>query len=719
MQRLVNALAERDGRREAAEAFAHAVGAEALLILVRDPDSRAITPAPGFRRTLPGGPTWRAFLATCGRPGEFAMDVDYPDRGSQRTARAHASEDGSVVALIGGEPRTSAAIVRDHLVPIVRLLQSEYEVIAARGATAAATLVTRQTNALAASLDEARGRFAEQAVQLQGALNESERLNRELTDLTHTLEQRVEVALAERRLLADVVDNTDAFVQVSDLQFRWLAINRASANEFERIFGVRPRVGDNMLEVLADKPEHHDAVEAVWARALAGEEFTDVREFGDPERGRRFYEMKFNTLRDKDGRRIGAYQFVYDVTERLEAQARLAEAEDALRQSQKMDAVGQLTGGIAHDFNNLLTVIIGGLEQMERSLQGVDDGALVARLRRSREMAMQASQRAATLTARLLAFSRRQPLDPRPVDANRLVTGLADMLARTLGEQVRLEVVTAPGLWLSHADVNELENTILNLTVNARDAMPEGGRLTIETGNTFLDEDYVASIPEPVAPGQYVMIAVTDTGVGMDEETRERVFEPFFTTKAVGHGTGLGLSQVYGFIRQSNGHVRIYSEVGHGTTVKLYLPRQTATARSERDAPRVDRSLGGNETVLVVEDHDDLRSYSVGVLTELGYQVLEASDGPAALKLLESCAAVDLLFTDVVLPNGMDGRALADAARRLRPELKVLFTTGYSRNAIVHNGRLDPGVQLVSKPFTFEALASKVRAVLDRTAAEP
>ncbi len=357
---------------------------------------------------------------------------------------------------------------------------------------------------------------------------------------------------------------------------------------------------------------------------------------------------------------------------------------------------------------------MGGLEQMERSLGAVADQTLAARLRRSRDMAMQASLRAATLTARLLAFSRRQPLDPKPVDANRLVAGLGDMLTRTLGEQVRLEVVTTPGLWMCQADVNELENAILNLAVNARDAMPEGGRLTIETGNTFLDEDYVSSIPEPVIPGQYVMIAVTDTGMGMDAGTLERVFEPFFTTKVVGQGTGLGLSQVYGFIRQSNGHVRIYSEVEQGTTVKLYFPRLIEPVRFEPEAPRVVGSVGGDETILVVEDHDDLRSYSVGVLTELGYRVLEACDGRAALKFLESDAHVDLLFTDVVLPNGMDGRRLADAARRLRPDLKLLFTTGYSRNAIVHNGRLDPGVQLVSKPFTFDALASKVRSILDQ-----
>lgn len=268
---------------------------------------------------------------------------------------------------------------------------------------------------------------------------------------------------------------------------------------------------------------------------------------------------------------------------------------------------------------------------------------------------------------------------------------------------------------MAQADVNELENAILNLAVNARDAMPEGGRLTIETGNTFLDEDYVAAIAEPVATGQYVMVAVTDTGVGMDAATLAHVFEPFFTTKQVGQGTGLGLSQVYGFIRQSNGHVRIYSEPGHGTTAKLYLPRSAASAQRERYLPDSTASLGGDETILVVEDHDDLRSYSVGVLQELGYRVFEAPNGPVALELLARVGRVDLLFTDVVLPEGMDGRRLANEVLRLRPELKVLFTTGYSRNAIMHNGRLDPGVQLLPKPFTFDALAAKVRFVLDQT----
>jgi CheY-like chemotaxis protein len=320
------------------------------------------------------------------------------------------------------------------------------------------------------------------------------------------------------------------------------------------------------------------------------------------------------------------------------------------------------------------------------------------------------------LTARLLAFSRRRALDPKPLDANRLISGLADLLQRTLGETIALETVSGAGLWRAFADPTELENVLINLAVNARDAMPNGGRLTIETGNALLDEAYVDALTEPVAPGQYVLIAVSDTGHGMDETTLAQVFEPFFTTKEAGKGTGLGLSQVYGFVRQTGGHIRIYSEVGEGTSVKVYLPRAPADAQ-EREAAEQLLTLsseGGPETILVVEDHEELRAFSTGVLRELGYNVVEASSGRVALDVLQTNSDFDLLFTDVVLPDGMSGRELAQEAVRRRPGLKVLFTTGYTRNAIVHNGKLDPGINLISKPFTYEQLAAKVRALLDR-----
>jgi PAS domain S-box-containing protein len=397
----------------------------------------------------------------------------------------------------------------------------------------------------------------------------------------------------------------------------------------------------------------------------------------------------------------------------LEEVAQRGRAEESLRQSQKMEAIGQLTGGVAHDFNNLLTVILGGLDTIQHQLSRSRSDVDIARVRRACEMGLHATRRAATLTARLLAFSRRQMLDPKPISLNSLVAGIADLLQRTLGETISFETVAGGGLWWTMADPAELENALVNLAVNARDAMPAGGRLTIETSNAYLDDDYVANLEEPVAAGQYVMVAVSDTGNGMDAVTLSRVFEPFFTTKEVGKGTGLGLSQVYGFIRQSGGHVRIYSEVGEGTSVKLYLPRTHEVQKQNENPQPVRSAVGGREVILVVEDHDELREFSVNALGELGYQVIAARSGRAALDLLQRHPDVSLLFTDVILPDGMDGQALSQEATRRRPELKVLFTSGYTRNAIIHNGRLESGVQLLTKPYTYAGLAAKVRALLD------
>jgi signal transduction histidine kinase len=396
-----------------------------------------------------------------------------------------------------------------------------------------------------------------------------------------------------------------------------------------------------------------------------------------------------------------------------EEMSKRAQAEDSLRQSQKMEAIGHLTGGVAHDFNNLLTVIGGGVETLQRLLAASPPPGDDTKIRRALSMIAQGAERAATLTHRLLAFARRQTLDPKPVDANKLVAGMSELLRRTLGESVALETVLAGGLWRTVADANQLENVLLNLAVNARDAMPDGGRLTIETANTWLDEAYAAE-HEDVSAGQYVMIAVSDTGIGMDRDTLSRVFEPFFTTKDVGQGTGLGLSQVYGFIKQSNGHVNLYSEPGQGTAVKLYLPRLTA------DRPEVvveERQevveAGHGETILVVEDEAAVRELAVTSLKELGYRVLSAGDGAGALQALARNTAIDLLFTDIGLPGGMTGRQLAEAARARRPDLKVVYTTGYARNAIVHGGLLDPGQELLPKPFSYAALAAKIRAMLD------
>jgi PAS domain S-box-containing protein len=390
-------------------------------------------------------------------------------------------------------------------------------------------------------------------------------------------------------------------------------------------------------------------------------------------------------------------------------------AEEALRQAQKIEAVGQLTGGIAHDFNNLLTIVVGGLEAIGRQMSILPPSSAASRIARARDMALQGAHRAVTLTSRLLAFSRQQPLAPQALDANKLVAGICELLRRTLGEAVALETVLAGGLWRTFADSNQLENAVLNLALNARDAMPNGGKLTIETANCYLDEAYVGNLPEPVIGGQYVMIAAADTGSGMDKATLDKAFEPFFTTKEVGKGTGLGLSQVYGFVRQSAGHVKIYSEVGEGTTVKIYLPRhrdESDSVKIDDGPPGVARAIG-KETILVVEDDDALRAYTTESLRELEYRVLEAASGAAALGILGNDSDVDLLFTDVIMPGGINGRQLADEATRRRPKLKVLFTTGYTRNAIVHHGRLDPGVHLVSKPFSFQELATRIRPRLD------
>jgi CheY-like chemotaxis protein len=381
-----------------------------------------------------------------------------------------------------------------------------------------------------------------------------------------------------------------------------------------------------------------------------------------------------------------------------------------------MESIGQLTGGVAHDFNNLLTIIIGNLERIQRRLDKPEANA--AHLKESAANALLGAQRAATLTRQLLAFSRRQALDPKLIDVNRLVAGMSDLLRRTLGERIDVVTVLDSELWQAHADPNQLEGALLNLAVNARDAMTEGGKLTIKTANAELDERYARTQEEQVAPGQYVAIMLTDTGTGMSPDVMARVFEPFFTTKDIGHGTGLGLSQVYGFVKQSGGHVNIYSEPGQGTTVKLYLPRHFAGAhRAEVIDQPANPPGNSSETILVVEDDPDVRAHSVEVLRELGYRVLEAPDAQAAMECIRQESDITLLFTDVGLPGGMDGRQLATAAKCLRPKLKVLLATGYARSAIMADGRLDAGGELITKPFEYSALAKKLRDILDRRAA--
>jgi signal transduction histidine kinase/CheY-like chemotaxis protein len=416
--------------------------------------------------------------------------------------------------------------------------------------------------------------------------------------------------------------------------------------------------------------------------------------------------LAFFAVRDS-GRRLATIERA-NARLKSEVEQRHA-AQSQVRQLQKMEAVGQLTGGIAHDFNNMLAIVIGSLDIARRRLRGGEH----PRLAEAIDNANEGAERAATLTARLLAFSRQQPLEPKVLDTNKLVGGMSEMLRRTLGERVQVETVLAGGLWRVHADPAQIESALVNLAVNARDAMPDGGRLTIETANAELDDRY-ARLHEEVVAGQYVLLSVTDSGIGMTGDVMERVFEPFYTTKGVGRGTGLGLSQVFGFVKQSGGHVKIYSEPGDGTTVKIYLPRFTGAEEAAEKQKSSGAIPGGrtDEIILVVEDEAKVRHMSVDALRELGYTVVQASDGHQALEQLAVQARIDLLFTDIMMP-GMTGRQLADRATALMPSLKILYTTGYTRNAIVHNGIVDYGVSFLAKPFSIEALARKIRDVLD------
>jgi signal transduction histidine kinase/HAMP domain-containing protein len=435
-------------------------------------------------------------------------------------------------------------------------------------------------------------------------------------------------------------------------------------------------------------------------RALDGENVDNMELVLHPDGGAPMHlVVSARPIRGDGGTPKGAVVVARDVTQ-------VREAERQLRQSQRLDAIGQLTGGVAHDFNNILTVITGTIELLAEAVADQPRLADYAR------MIDDASMRGAELTRQLLAFARRQPLQPVETDVNTLVIDAARLLQPTLGEHIEIESMLEEEAWPALIDPSQLSSALLNLAVNARDAMPEGGKLTLETGNVVLDEVYAAANRE-AQPGEYVMIAVSDTGVGIPAAIREQVFEPFFTTKQLGKGTGLGLSMVYGFVKQSDGHIKLYSEEGHGTTIKLYLPRSLARAAAERPAPVV-APVGGGEVILVVEDDDMVRAHVITQLESLGYRTLAASDGPEALGLIDGGAAFDLLFTDVIMPGGLNGRQLADAAAQRRPGLRVLYTSGYTENAIVHHGRLDPGVALLNKPYRKADLAKKVREVLTR-----
>lgn len=411
-----------------------------------------------------------------------------------------------------------------------------------------------------------------------------------------------------------------------------------------------------------------------------------------------------DAIRDDDGKLVGFAKVTRDVTERREAEAALQAAQATMIRSQKLEAIGQLTGGVAHDFNNLLQVISGNLQLLSKDIAGN------ARAEIRVQSALAGVARGSKLASQLLAFARRQPLEPRVVNVGRLIKGMDEMLRRALGGEIEVETVVAGGLWNSLIDPDQLENAVLNLAINARDAMNGEGRLTIEASNAFLDDDYVRQ-HEDLTAGQYVMIAVTDTGTGIPPEIIERVYEPFFTTKAEDKGTGLGLAMVYGFLKQSGGHVKIYSELGAGTTVKLYFPRNVAREDFLVNAPS-DEIRGGEEAVLVVEDDDEVREVAVSMLTELGYRVVKARDAASALAIVDSGIPINLIFTDVMMPGTLRSPEMARKAQERLPDVAVLFTSGYTQNAIVHGGRLDPGVELLAKPYTREALARKIRHVL-------
>jgi PAS domain S-box-containing protein len=474
---------------------------------------------------------------------------------------------------------------------------------------------------------------------------------------------------------------------------------------------------DNLLQVFGHGPEAMAFGPASWSNNIHSDDRTrvineitaviessknswhDQYRFMHADGSARTVADRGYVIRNTEGHAIRMVGSMMDITDSIEMDERL-------RQAQKLEAVGQLTGGVAHDFNNLLTVILGNAELLTEQLTDQQQLRMLA------EMTATAAERGAELTNRLLAFSRRQPLDPQNVNINKLIQSMDSLLRRTLPESIDIETVYAGGLWLSEVDPGQLEGALLNLAINARDAMTEGGKLTIETGNAVLDQAY-ADAQDEVLPGQYVMVSVSDSGTGMTPDIVSRAFEPFFTTKQIGKGSGLGLSMVFGFAKQSGGHVKIYSEVNEGTTVKLYLPRAVSTDTDIFDGHLAPAVEGGTENILVVEDDPLVREHVTGQLQALGYQVHTACNADEARDILKLMSNIELLFTDIVMPGTMNGRQLADLAQAMRPGIKVLFTSGYTENAIVHHGRLDRGVHLLNKPYRRQELAAKVRKVLD------
>jgi PAS domain S-box-containing protein len=557
------------------------------------------------------------------------------------------------------------------------------------------TELKQAEDALREARDELEQRVHERTAQLQDA---NSALRKEVAE-----RMRAEAEREEREmLLRSAARNSKIGYAVWDeLERRYVNVSE----EYAKIAGLtveefKDRYPTSIEDFEAIHPEDREryrayddaytanpAISQLEFRMITpGGEIVHVRELMQP-------------IWDDTGRLIQSIVTNQDITEQKQT-------EEQLRQAQKMEAVGQLTGGIAHDFNNLLAVIVGNLELVQAQIE------TAAQASEWVETAISAAERGADLTQRLLAFSRKQALRPAAVDASSLVQGMLDLLRRTLGERIEIELVRDAGLWQCLVDPNQLENAILNLAINARDAMPDGGKLTITTSNARIDEDY-ARMQTDVAPGQYVLVTVSDTGNGMSEDVQQRAFEPFYTTKDVGRGSGLGLSMVYGFLKQSGGHVSVYSEVGIGTTVRLFLTKYSGEELPESAASDSSEILmAKGERVLVVEDDPDLRSLVARMLRSLGYEILDAGSGASALEILRSPAEIDLLLTDVVLPEQMDGGELVEEALRLRPDIRVIYMSGYTEDAILHQGRLADGVQFLQKPFRMLDVARAARNAL-------
>jgi PAS domain S-box-containing protein len=511
-----------------------------------------------------------------------------------------------------------------------------------------------------------------------------------LTRSRDELERAVIARTGERNLLAKIVETTDVLIMAFDLDCNILAINQASANEFQRIYGLTPRVGDNILAMLADRPDQQEAARAALARAIAGEEITFTAAYGDPARACPHYEVTYRALRNEAGERIGAFQFATDVTDRLRDQAMLAQTQAALLQSQKLEAMGQLTGGVAHDFNNLLTPITGSLDMLRRrGIGGPREQRLI-------DGAFQSAERAKTLVHRLLAFARRQPLQSVAVDIGALIRDVSSLAAGTAGPQITLELDIADALPAAKADPNQLEMAILNLCVNARDAMNGAGRIRISARHAPVS---AGQIPQ-LKPGAYIRICVADTGSGMDEATRARAIEPFFSTKGVGKGTGLGLSMAHGLASQLGGALTIESAPGLGTEISIWLPESPDAARPQAEAQPMPAAMPRTGAVLLVDDEEYIRLSTAAMLAELGFCVHEAESAEAALLALDAGLQPDILITDHLMP-GITGAELARIVKHRQPAIDVLIVSGFAEA-----GGLDPSFSRLTKPFVRSDLAA-------------